>query len=239
MDYLEPCVFASYYNSSPDPQRKGLVWQSDVSQVMPLISSVVEKNRNIKIFHDCFIHTPKIERCEWIKVSDDLTGQFTASALRWIRYLNYLKTLSVLPRSIFMVDSTDVIMLNDPFDQIESNKIYCGDESAKVENPWMRNREKRFEAPDYRQIIESAANEQLLNAGVCGGHIEICLEFLELLSNYHFQYNLISKDKVSVDMPAFNYTLWKHFRDRLIHGHPVNTRFKKEEFDMSKWWKHK
>lgn len=240
MNYSGPEVFASYFNSTPDPQRKGLTWDSEVSHVMKLIDSVVTKNRKIKIFHDCFVNPPKISNCEWIKISDDLSTEFTASTLRWIRYYNYLKERSILPESLFMVDSTDVIMINDPFELLENNKIYCGDESdRKVENQWMRNREKQFEAPDYRQIIEAVADEQLLNAGICGGHIGICIEFLELLSNYHFQYNKISKSRVSVDMPAFNYTLWKHFRGRLIHGHPINTRFKFYENDTTKWWKHK
>ena len=235
----DPQVYASYFNSSPDPQGRG-IWPSDVEKLLPLINSVVEKNRKITIFHDCFENTPGIKNCTWVRIQDELVGEFTASALRWIRYHRYLQNLEQLPSALFMVDSTDVIMLNDPFDQLEDNTLYCGDEkNNKVENKWMRNREKRFEAPDYRQVIESVAQEQLLNAGICGGKIDICIEFLSYLAGYHLEYNKVSKSKVSVDMPAFNYTIWKHFKDRLVHGHPVNTRFKSYSMDMTKWWKHK
>jgi hypothetical protein len=136
-----------------------------------------------------------------------------------------------------MVDSTDVEMLSDPFSVIKSDMLYAGDEYSKISS-WLSGRNSKFNPPDYNDIVDANKTELLLNAGVVGGNSSICMEFLSLLTSYHTTYNTAGVQR-SFDMPGFNYTIWKHFKDRLIHGDPVNTKFKKYEYDYTKWWKHK
>lgn len=230
-------VFASYFTGTKDPQRN-TTWASTPKNLIPLIESVVD--HKLVIFHDCFDEVPDFEHCSWVKANDDLTGVYSASVLRWFRYLRYLNELEQKPEKLFMVDSTDVIMLSNPFDQMVSDTLYCGDENKTTTGcGWLRRKASKFTAPDFYQVTQSHKHERLLNAGLVGGYIDICLEFLSLLTNYHLQYNTVTDASESMDMPGFNYTVWKHFASRLIHGHPVNTGFKDNQFDYTKWWKHK
>lgn len=234
---MKNLIFASYFTGTKDPQRNK-TWPSDSSSLLPLIESVA--NHQIVMFHDCFDSPPHITHCSWVRASDELTSVYTASVLRWFRYLEYLKQLDALPERLFMVDSTDVILLSDPFEAMQENILYCGDENKTTTGcGWLRRKAQRFIAPDFRQVTQRYKHEKLLNAGLVGGYVDICLEFLTLLTDYHREYNTVTDASESMDMPGFNYTVWKHFDTRLVHGDPVNTGFKDNQFDYTKWWKHK
>lgn len=232
-------VFASYFTGTQDPQRKK-TWSDNPDNVDRLITSVVRRNQQIVIFHDCFFEAPRINGCQWIDARDSMTGVYTASVLRWFRYLHYLNQLEQKPEYLFMVDSTDVEMLSDPFPHLKDNILYCGDEAkSTIGCSWLKKKSARFTAPDYNQVLGPFNDSTLLNAGIVGGHINICLEFLNLLTDYHIKYNAVTDASESMDMPAFNYTILKHFSSRIVHGDPVNTRFKSNQWDHTKWWKHK
>ena len=232
-------VLASYFTGTKDPQRD-IIWDSNPAPLMPLIDSVTAEGIDIVILHDCFDAVPSLPHCQWFRVDDDLTGVYSASVLRWFRYRSYLTALSTPPQQLFMVDSTDVIMLSNPFPHINPNTLYCGDEAKMaVGCKWLRKKARRFVAPDFNTVIEPFQHHRMLNAGLVGGDGPTCQQFLAYLTDYHRQYNTITDASDTLDMPAFNYTVWKHFSDRLVHGDPVNTEFTKNQVDRTRWWKHK
>jgi hypothetical protein len=229
-------VLCSYLNYKEDPQRK-IVWNDDYQKLIPLIESVIKNNVEIYVFHNCFDNPPKINFCNWIKI--ETNNDYVPTVARWFIYKEFLDNLQNKPNAIFMVDSTDVIMLHDPFSNLKHGVLYIGDEkNTKVKNNWMRFKEKHFIPPnDYRKTIETHAKKNLINAGLVGGKYEIAMQFLiEHCKNHE---NHSKNVEISTCMPIFNYTVWKNFVTNHVAGFPVNTIFKKNESNSKAWWKHK
>lgn len=235
MPYVNPTdgiILASYFNSLPDPQR-GITWDSSGSQLDMLIKSCESAGIPVKVFHDC------IDREDddiFIRVPTQ--DHYSPNAYRWMVYRLYLEDNPV--SNVFMVDSTDVEVLRNPFLSINPNRIYVGDEyNMRVENHWMQKHQEPLlsKIPDYRQVISANGNEILPNCGIAGGAYDIVMEYLNYRVKYHEEYTHgITK---STDMAVFNYILWKHFKERMTSGIKVNTRFKANEYNKVSFFKHK
>lgn len=234
---MSDIVFASYYTATQDPQRHTF-WENDTTDLLPLINSVTSQNIKIIIFHDCFTSTPSIELCEWVYCKPNTL--YVPTIVRWFNYLNYLTNCEVLPSRIFMVDSTDVEMLKNPFLHILPNKLYCGSEyDNTISHPYINNKKKYFNISDYSVIMNNESDHMLLNCGICGGYTESIIRFLTQLTTYHAVYSR-HITKVSLDMPIYNYTLLKHFKNIIEYGSHINTMFKQfETNNTTAWWKHK
>lgn len=224
-------VLAAYFNSSPDPQR-GVTWDDAGTDLDLLVASCKRVGVPLKIFHDCidrpdddvFIRVPRQEH-------------YSPNVYRWIVYRAYLEDNPV--DNVFMVDSTDVEVLRNPFLSLNPNRLYVGDEyNMRVDNVWMRrNQEPLFRIPDYRRVIGGNGGQTLVNCGIVGGAYKISMEYLEHRVRYHEKYTHgVLK---STDMAIFNYTIWKHFKDRITHGLKVNTRFKMNEHNKVSFFRHK
>jgi hypothetical protein len=140
----------------------------------------------------------------------------------------------------WMVDSTDVELLKDPFKIVEPDKLYCGDEFGMLtDNRWMRvNQEKYFRIEDYRAVINRHSNDVLINCGLVGGSWDVIYRLIEMWSGIHK--NKTVGMRHSTDMAIFNYVARKHFNDMLVHGELINTKFKYFETNNKKAiWKHK
>lgn len=229
-------VLCSYLNHKEDPQRK-IVWNDDYQKLIPLIESVTKKNVEIYVFHNCFNDPPKINFCNWIKIEP--SKDHVPTVARWFLYREFLNNLQFKPDAVFMVDSTDVIMLRDFFSNLKDGILYVGDEkNTKVENNWMRSKEKHFNPPfDYRKIIKIHAKKNLINAGLVGGKYEIAMQFLNEHCKNHENHS--KNIEISTCMPIFNYTVWKNFATNHMAGFPINSVFKKNETNSKAWWKHK
>lgn len=228
-------VLASFFNSLPDPQRN-IYWESDLTKLYPLINSVISKNEKIIIFHDCFDTIPQIENCEFIKSSPN--PDFVPTVARWEIYLDYLNANVENIDKVFCVDSTDVLMLNNPFPFINNDTLYCGSEIQwKIGDRWLQKRRKIIKISDYTDILKLNKNKVMLNAGIVGGDINILLNFLKNLTKLH---NLNSKKiKRSLDMPMFNYCMLKYFTNKYVTGDIVHTPYRKRISESTSWWKHK
>ena len=228
-------VFASFLNHNIDSQRD-VTWQANTDSVMHLIKSTIDNGCKIKIFHNCFYKPPIIDNLEWVRVEPD--KKYMPNVARWFHYKDYLSNHKEI-ESVFCVDSTDVKMLRNPFNEMEDDILYVGNEcDMKVENDWMkRNQEVLLSIPDYRKIIKANREKTLINCGLVGGNINIMKEYLDKLCDNHEKYS--SDVGRSTDMAIFNYTIWKHFSDRIFSGEIVNTRFKYNETNEISWWKHK
>ena len=236
---MKHLVLTSFFNTLVDPQRN-TNWNSDIDRVMPLVNSVVNHNQSIRIHHDCFTNVTQTDNILWSKFAP--IGEFSPAVQRWFYYLEYLTTLKEKPEFVFMVDSTDVLMLSDPFTNMKPGTVYTGDEAKKtIHDKWMKEKLKKLPKSfrdEYWSLMSTLPkNNPQMNAGVFGADVNLAIEFLERLCNYHKQYS--RNEKTSFDMPVYNYTLVKHYRDKFQQGKPINTVFKGNEYDYSCWWKHK
>jgi hypothetical protein len=238
-------VLASYFCSTPDPlllndYRKHVVrddqridfWKNDYTLILPLIDSVLKNGSNIVVFHDCFDNIPNIDGCLWVRIENN--EEYTPTTYRWFVYYKYLKKHKF--SNLFMVDSTDVLMLKN-YD-IKNNTLYCGSEyKDKLLSTYMKKKFKYITISDFDEVLNQYRDHTLLNAGVVGGDYNICIRLLEKLTQYHSQ---VSKNiKISLDMPIFNYVLFKYFKDNIDYGIHINTRFHKNEYNDISIWKHK
>lgn len=231
-------VLFSYYFSKPDPQR-GVYWPDDFDKLKPLIESLTVKKIPFALFHDG-LTMPRIrggKAREYVKINPEQIN-FVGSVARRFHHLEYLKANEDITH-VWMVDSTDVECLKNPWSVIEKGILYVGKEAENTLNcPWMRKTQvPYFTAPDYYQAIEGRENDLLTNAGLIGGDRETVIEFLEL---YCATAELFAARDRCQDMVIFNYVLYKHFRKRFEAGMHINTRFKAYEVnnDMA-IWRHK
>lgn len=225
-------VLASYFNSLPDPQRN-VVWEPNKDALMPLIKSCENVGVPLKIFHDC-LDVPDDD--VFIRVPEQ--KEFSPNVYRWLLYRIFLEDKEY--DSVFMVDSTDVEVLRNPFLSLNPNKLYVGNEEGmKVENSWMRRHQEPLlkNLIDYRDVIAANGDETLPNCGIVGGSYDIVCEYLTYRADYHEKYTKgITR---STDMAMFNYILWKHFKGRISTGIKVNTKFKGNEYNKISFFKHK
>lgn len=229
-------VLTSYFTYKADPQR-GIKWDADVKKVLPLVNSVVDHGGEVAVFHDCFEDKdiPYIPGVKWYKCAPD--DDFVPNVWRYYLYLAYLQDMKPnVP--VFLTDSTDVICMSAP--HIVKKFLYVGDEWGQIlDNVWMRtNQEPLFKNfTSYRKVIDANATSKLYNCGIIGGEASVVEQFLSCycaISNEHCK-GLSG----STDMAVSNYVFYRFFRDNIISGSPVNTRFKYFEKDNGIWFQHK
>jgi hypothetical protein len=121
---------------------------------------------------------------------------------------------------------------------IKNNTLYCGSEyKDKLLSTYMKKKFKYITISDFDEVLNQYRDHTLLNAGVVGGDYNICIRLLEKLTQYHSQ---VSKNiKISLDMPIFNYVLFKYFKENIDYGIHINTRFWCNEYNNISIWKHK
>lgn len=145
-------VVACYFNSRPDPQR-GYRWPADPAELKPLIDSV--PHDELVILHDCFDDLPvENHRVECAQ---------SPPIQRWHAFNTYL---TAHPNIGFgwLVDSTDVVRLRDPWPHMRGGTLYCGWEPRPVGCDWIREH-----ASTYSEWVDTNYQRMLLNPGVLGG----------------------------------------------------------------------
>lgn len=224
-------LLAAYFNSVDDPQRNEK-WEPTPGAVSALVKSCEKNGVDFRVFHDCL----DVDDERFIKVPHR-----TDQAPNVLRYFVFIDWLRRNPfDNVFLVDSTDVEVLRNPFMSINPNKLYVGDEYAmKVDNPWMRtNQEPHLKSlKDYRAVIAANARAVLPNCGITGGAYEMVMEYLEhrvILHGTHTKGVL-----KSTDMAIFNYIVHKYFKGRTTSGLKINTRFKRYETNKISLFRHK
>jgi len=232
-------ILASYFTYQKDPQglfsfiREYDYWPKEVKGLMPLIDGCVALNIPITIFHNGIEDTFKTSLVRFIEVPG--SDVYIPYVYRWRVYLEYL--LLAKHEKVFMVDSTDVEVLKNPFDYIIPNRLYIGSEADKtVNDEWMQREQSLIQIPDYTDVVTPYNDKMLPNAGIVGGCYEIIIDFLYKIQDIHEKYSQSLIE--GVDMVQFNYILWKYFSERFEYGDHINTGFKKYEYTEA-WFKHK
>lgn len=240
-------ILASHITGVYDVNRNTVLVSDDFSIVSAWAKSVLAQGLQGVIFHNNFTEaTCKANENEhlcFIKVN--YNPQYNPNVFRYFVYNEFLNQYSQHIKNIFFTDVSDVIVLKNPFqEQLYLNNptsIFCGDEPEILANDWMQQhsqhlRNKIFDYSDYETNFK---NEILLNCGIIGGTIGVMHPFISKLWDIHKRYNFDNKTLYTGDMGAFNYLVRTQYNDRVLHGNPVNTEFKKYLNSDSCWFKHK
>lgn len=137
--------------------------------------------------------------------------------IRWELALNFLIAHPEIEK-IALVDVTDVRMLNYPYDLIEEEKLYFGDEFKDISTGIVANDQK----PDYiADFFDENPRLQLLNPGVIVGTRSIIIEFLTIFVEAFTNAQVRSIENVpkssfgQYEMALVNYVAYRYFDDRL------------------------
>ena len=223
-------VITVYFTGVEDPQRGK--WEPNMADITALINSVTSKGQRLVILHDVEEWTDvqiKTIGVQLVKVETSLNPYFQ----RWVSIWDYLRQHPEIGR-VWCVDATDVEMLRNPFDEMESSKIYIGSETTQTWNNWMiANHRVQFLQTFFRQYARVA----LVNPGVIGGSRKDVMELLRKMNKMYFD---LKFEVGRYDMGLFNYVVRTFFTGRFETGAKVHTKFKGyEKYNQVAWWKHK
>lgn len=217
-------VLTSYFVNHMDTQRNKK-WVANHNDIEPLINSCIKNKQNIVVLNDCF-DLPNNHHVTYVNVDTKINPYFQ----RWLSQYNYLRDHPEID-NVFCVDSTDVEMLHNPFDDFNNVMLYVGDEISHVDNPWMR---KHF--PGLRKFIQTHATKPLLNCGVIGSSRNTIMALChDIMASYFDD----PKNTGQFEMGIFNQICYTKYIHRIIHGRNVTTLFKKYETNSNAWFKHK
>ena len=215
--YGSSVVIASYFANVNDPQR-GVAWKADPKAIEKLKNSVEWHGLELVLIHNCF------------DAPNKTTISSTPYFERWLKEWQYLRDHPEIEYA-FVVDATDVEMLNNPFNKIEKGKLYIGDEPSTVGNQWMLTNHLE---PSVNKVLREFGDEPLLNCGVVGGDRQTVMDLCRDMYLYHFEN---PQDKT--DMGIFNKLLYTKYSAIKDYGRHVTTIFKANERRSPAFFKHK
>ena len=240
-------IAASHITGIYDVNRSTTLPNDDFSLVADWAKSITELKLQGIIFHNNFSEeTCKLHQSDYIHfININYNSQYNPNIFRYAVYSEFLKLHAHLIKNIFFTDSSDVVVLKNPFleDLYLNNPdtIFCGDEPKILANEWMQEHSShlRSKIADFVTYESDFKNKTLLNCGVIGGNTSIISPFIAKLWTIHRENNADNKTSYTGDMGAFNYLVRTHYPNKVIHGKPVNTEFKSFTDDASCWFKHK
>lgn len=237
------CQITGFY----DVNRNEILANDDFSKISVWAESISKLKLQGFIFHNNFSEaTCKANESEYIHfIKVDYDSRYNPNIFRYFIYLEFLKKHSRYIKNVFFTDISDVEVLKNPFlEQLyldNPNTIFCGDEPEILSNEWMKKHSQhlRSKISDYTLYETNFKNYILLNCGIIGGNIETMKSFISQLWKIHQNFNVDNMTAYTGDMGAFNYLIRTQYNDKVIHGKPVNTEFKKYENNDLCWFKHK
>ena len=155
---------------------------------------------------------------------------------RFLKALHYLLQHPEID-NVWITDSGDVTMLNNPFPDMQPGKIYVGSETTnKLDCQWMLfNTTNQY----YTQWLHRNAGKTLLNCGLLGGSRQDVIDYLTKMF-FIWGYNVANMSLI--DMLVFNVVGYEHYSDRIVYGAGlVNNIFKtmRPTPTRKEWWLHK
>lgn len=216
--YGKDVVIACYFANVMDPQRNE-AWFADEKKVDKLKQSVIENGYEFILIHNCF----------------DLPNRVTVSTTpyfeRWLKEWQYLRDHPEIA-NVFVVDATDVDMVNNPFEHIKQGKLYVGDEpNQTLNNQWMLTRHTEL---TVHRFLRENGDKPLLNCGVVGGDRKTVMDLCKDMFTYHFAY-----PQDQTEMGIFNKLLHTKYADIVEYGRHITSIFKKYEATTDAWFRHK
>lgn len=241
-------IFASLLTGVYDVNRNEILQQNQFGTIQKWYDSIVKLQLSAIVFHNTFskkiVEKYANEYVQFIAVEYD--GKLNPNVLRYFIYRDYIRQHSQHINNLFVTDITDVEVINNPFENktfIENpDSLFCGDEPKLLDNEWMQahNDHLRNSMPGFTLYEELNKNKTLLNCGVIGANISVMELLLAEMIAIHDAYSFTNKTAYTLDMGVFNYIARTAFADKIIHGEPVNTIFKKYEIERTDcWFRHK
>jgi hypothetical protein len=237
-------VLTTFFVDMLDAQRQTVVegLTGLMAAVTPLAESVQAQGSRLVVISN--LPAAEIET-DLFDYSYYDAGRFDTSVYwaRWMAETDYIRQHEEIGQ-LFVVDTTDVEMLRNPFGEVDPDTLYVGSQSDqlleyhvrrsgrdKVWQDWLRK-------PDQWQ-------RQLLNPGVIGGERAIVLEMISSMVekwalNWIDAQNGTDRLTGSYEMAYFNLIGYEEFADRLVFGPAVTTHF--DAFDVDNqvaWFRHK
>lgn len=211
-------VVTPYFTNHPDPQR-GKRMPRDAKAIARLVDSCPD---SIVVLHDGLT----IDRENYC-----VPSPLPATQQRWIAQYRWLRDHTDV-EFVWLVDATDVVMLNDPFPRMQRGTLYAGWENEIVGCPWIYEH-----SPNTREWVDANANQMLLNCGLIGGDrtvvLDVCRRMIDMLVSTR------SQDPPE-EMVFFNIIARQHYSANLITGRQVATVFKDyKDSDPTSWFAHK
>lgn len=212
-------VITTYLTSGTDLQR-GVKMPDDPKVLDPLIDSC--KGHNIVLIHDLPV-------VPFVAESVGIVPHLEAYQQRWLSEWQYLRSNPEIEFA-WLVDATDVRMLNNPFPHMQRGVLYCGWEAQIVGCAWMRDH-----APSYGDWVEANKDRMLLNCGVVGGDRATLMWLCQRMTDLWIEGT--RKDPLE-EMTYFNMAAYEH--PNMITGTRVTTIFKSgKTADPVSFWAHK
>ncbi len=246
----QPCnlVCATLLTGIYDVNRNETINEGDFSRVSLWYESIIQARLQGVIFHNTFsAETTERYTNEYITfIRVDIPDHLNANVARYLIYQDFIQANYNAIQHLFATDISDVEVVINPFTHplFTSNPdaLFCGDESKPLDNDWMNDHSThlRQSIPDFAAYELANKQQTLLNCGVIGGRIDVMKKLIDQLAQLHRTYTVHNKTPYTLDMGAFNYVARTQFARHLIHGQPVNTRFKGYEADrLDCWFRHK
>lgn len=221
---MHDVVLTCFLNNTRDPAR-GKKWKADVKLVDALRRSVVSRGHPLVVLHDCLTrHNAALTT--FCRVVPGGNPYFH----RWQVIADWLDDHDDIDR-VWCVDATDVVMLNDPFPQMQRDVLYSGSEPRRLggsdeHNAWLRDNH-----PNYAAFCDAHTEQLFMNPGILGGDAELVGQVSRMLANS------ICGDMT--DMGAWQ-QIAHRFTDQLVTGYPVHTEYRAQiKVDPHAWWAHK
>lgn len=247
-EFPKNLICASLFTGLYDVNRNEMLVQDDFSIVEKWCNSIQQLGLNGIIFHNNFseetISKYSFTAIQFIKVNFD--NKLNGNVYRYIVYNDFLKRYGHQIAHIFFTDIGDVEVIKSPFDDLyfqqNTHAIFSGDEVEILDNEWMRahSTHLRKNISDFQDFEKKNKNETLLNCGIIGGKTSLLVPLMEKLAWVHKTFTISNQTPYTLDMGAFNYIVRQFFSEQIIHGFPVNTRFKYYETNrLDCWFRHK
>lgn len=213
------CIVSSYFTSTVDAQR-GTSMPVDTTLLKPLLDSTT--NHDVVLLTDISADVPGAGTVV------RLSAPLPAYQQRWISQWQWLRDNPDVS-FVWLVDATDVRVLNDPFPHMKPGVLYCGWELETVGCDWMRKH-----SPNTAAWVDDHASDMLLNAGVVGGDratvMRLCRDMIDMWAAG-------DKSDPCEEMGFFNVAAR---RQRVVTGIQVATVFKSNtRSHPTAWFAHK
>ena len=215
-------IFTTYFTGEKDPQRPYSWKPDDFELIKEFYNSVIKYDLNCYILHDNlsteFVEKYATEKITFIRV-DKI--KLNAVDYRWQLYYNLLNELKDI-KKVFCLDISDVVILKDPFKLVKANKLYIGDEMCKnIENNWMIARYNMIK--HVTTVPDSLLLKPVLNCGILGGSRKVVLDVTKKMAKILEDANIT---ETTVDMVAANTVAYLYYEDNIVHGSPLNTKYR-------------
>jgi hypothetical protein len=215
---MKNVILTTYFTSEKDPQRPFIWANDDYSIIKDFYESIVKHDLNCYIFYDnCsddFVKKFETDKIKFIKY--DASNKNMVDE-RWSLYSAFIAHMDF--DKVLCLDISDVIVLKNPFDYMEDDKVYVGDEEClNRQNRWMLDRYEMI-GVDLRNVFD----KKVLNCGILGGNKDDMRDITKMMGDIIMISNIMH---TTVDMAAANHVLYKHFENKMVHGQPWNTKYR-------------